>query len=175
MLKKYSNCIINQNKIFFVITILTFFWTLNVWAFSEPVYSGIKKIEITKELFLELETYFKPGCNRENELCLPSNKLFLTYHSTKNDFSNLVSAWNNYTFVYFVKLSKNKYFVDLDRDGSVEIALYPMIAGNNPVTDAYIYSIVDNKIVHFGMGRFHFEWGPYVKDVVKGKWIEPQP
>jgi len=48
-----------------------------------------------------------------------------------------------------------------------------MIAGNNPITDAYIYSVAGDKIVHYGMGKFHFEQGPYVKEIVKGKWTAP--
>ncbi len=175
MLKKYLNYMINRNSniITITITILTLFWTFEVMGYSETVYSGIRKIEISKNRHLEIEPYFAQKCNRENDLCLPSNRLFLVTDTIKHDFSNFISVWNNYTFVYFVKISKDKYLDDLDHDGNFEFALYPMVAGNNPITDAYLYSVVGNKVIHYGMGRFHFEWGPYVKEIIKGKWIEP--
>ncbi len=64
-------------------------------------------------------------------------RLFLVADTKKIDYSNILSKWNNYTFVYFVKIYKDKYLDDLDQDRNLEFALYPMIAGNNPVTDAY--------------------------------------
>lgn len=75
--------------------------------------------------------------------------------------------------MYFVYLKDKTYFSDLDGNGSLEVALYPMITGNNPVTDAYIYSIKGNKLSFYGMGRFHLERGPYVKQIIKKRWIEP--
>lgn len=173
MLKKYLIYMNNQNNALTIIILLVFSWPLITFGYSESVYSGIKKIDVSQDYFLEIASYFQEGCNRENDLCLPSNRLFLVAKTKKNDFSNIVSRWNNYTFVYFVKVSKDKYLDDLDQDGTLEFAIYPMIAGNNPITDAYIYSIAGDKIVHYGMGAFHFEWGPHVKKIVKGKWIEP--
>jgi len=173
MLKRYLSYMNNRNSTIIIMIVLIVSWVVNAFGYSEPVYSGIKKIDVSKYLFLEIESYFKQGCDRENDLCLPSNRLFLVAKTKKSDFSHIISKWNNYTFVYFVKISKDKYLDDLDQDGNLEFALYPMIAGNNPVTDAYIYSIVGDKIIHYGMGRFHFEWGPNVKKIVKGQWIEP--
>lgn len=175
MLKRYLNYMNNRSSTVILMTVLALFWALQVMGYSEPVYSGIKKLEISKNLILEIESYFKQGCDREKDLCLPSNRLFLVTKTEKSDFSHITSKWNNYTFVYFVKITKDKYFDDLDQDGNLEFALYPMIAGNNPITDAYICSIVKNTIIHYGMGRFHFELGPYVNKIEKGKWIEPHP
>ena len=173
MPKKYLSCITSLNSLLAILMFFTFLLPLTTLGYSESVFSGIKKIEVSPNLFLEIETYFNDGCNMENDLCLPSNRLFLVAQAQKTDHSDILSKWNNYTFVYFVKISKGKYFVDLDQNGTLEFALYPMIAGNNPITDAYIYSIAEDEIVHYGMGKFHFERGPHVKKIVKGQWIEP--
>lgn len=172
MLKKYLNYMINRNSTLITITVFILFMTFEVMGYSESVYSGIRQIEISENIHLEIEPYFEQGCDRENDLCLPSNRLFLVTNRIKHDFSNIITVWNTYTFVYFVKISKDKYLDDLDHDGNFEFALYPMVAGNNPITDAYLYSIVGNKIIYYGMGHFHFEWGPYVKEIVKGKRVE---
>ena len=66
-----------------------------------------------------------------------------------------------------MKISPKGYFDDINEDGHFEIALYPMIAGTNPITAAYIYSIVGNNLVPYGKGRFHYERGPYVENIVK--------
>lgn len=173
MPKKFSIYMNNRNSFFIMIMLLAFLLPLSIWGYSESVYSGIKKIEVSKNLFLEMESYFQDGCDRDNDLCLPSNRLFLVTKTKKTDHSDIISSWNNYTFVYFVKISKDKYLYDLDKDGTLEFALYPMIAGNNPVTDAYIYSVSEDKITHYGMGKFHFEQGPHVKEIEKGKWTRP--
>ena len=173
MLKKYLSCMNSRNNFLSIQILIVFLLPLTTFGYSESVYSGIKKIEVSSDLFLEIESYFKDGCDRENDLCLPSNRLFLVAKTKKTDHSDILSKWNNYTFVYFVKISKDKYLYDLDQDRTLEFALYPMIAGNNPITDAYIYSVAGDKIVHYGMGKFHFEQGPYVKEIVKGKWTAP--
>jgi hypothetical protein len=175
MLTKYLIYMNSRNKFLTIIILLAFSIPLTTFGYSESVYSGIKKLEVSPDLSLEIESYFKDECDRERDLCLPSNRLFLIAKTNKTDHSGILSKWNNYTYVYFVKISKDKYLYDLDHDGNLEFALYPMIAGNNPVTDAYVYSVVGDKIVHYGMGRFHFEWGPDVKKIVKGEWIEPHP
>jgi len=162
-----------------LLTILLFVFSSNSWALFEKVFSARNIITINSNISLEINSFFPDDCFDDVGLvsrvdCFPSNELFLFYEGKKLNYSNLVKYWKN-TFVYFVKISHKGYFDDLDKDGNYEIALYPMIAGNNPVTDAYIYSIVGDKIIHYGMGRFHFEWGPYVKKIIKGQWIEPYP
>ncbi len=173
MLKKYLNYMNSRNNFLTILMLFAFSLPLTTFGYSESVFSGIKKIEVSPNLFLEIESYFKVGCDRKNELCLPSNRLSLVASTKKTDYSNILSKWNNYTFVYFVKITQDKYLDDLDQNGNLEFALYPMIAGNNPVTDSYIYSVVGDKLIHYGMGRFHFEWGPHLKKIVKGQWIEP--
>jgi hypothetical protein len=173
MPKKFSIYMNNRNSFFIIIMLLAFLLPLSIWGYSESVYSGIKKVEISKNRFLEIESYFKDGCDRENDLCLPSNRLFLVTKTKKTDHSDIISMWNNYTFVYFVKMSQDEYLYDLDKNATLEFALYPMIAGNNPVTDAYIYSVSEDKITHYGMGKFHFEQGPHVKEIEKVKWTRP--
>lgn len=120
------------------------------------------------ESFLHLILLVK----KKNDLCLPSNQLYLVKENHIYDYSRFIKYWNDETFVYFVKISKNGYFDDIDNDGYLEFAIYPMVAGNNPVTDAYIFSIVGKELKRFGMGKFHYEWGPNVKNILKDKWIK---
>ena len=145
------------------------------WGYSEKVYSAIKNIKISKNTSLRIVSYFEENCDRDLDLCLPLSMLFLNNDGYKYDFSRIIKYWNKETFVYFVRISVKGYIDDLNNDGHPEIAIYPMVAGNNPVTDAYIYSVVGSKLIFYGMGHFHFEWGPYVKNIIKGKWIEPNP
>ncbi len=173
MQKKYSNYIINLSKITFLLSIVIF--SCQLPAYSEKVYSGIKNINTKTGLILKIESYFPQGCNRDWDLCLPSNNLFLIHNNKNSNFSKLLRYWNDITYVYFVKISPKGYLDDLDGDGNLEVAIYPMVAGTNPVTDVYIYTVVENKLVFYGMGRFHFEWGPWVKTIVKDKWIMPNP
>jgi len=174
MLKKYLSSISFQNKK--LLAILTvFIISFPTWSYTEKVYSGIKELSISDNLSLKIISYFNKDCDLEEELCLPSNKLFLIKGSAEYDYSKLIEFWNEDTFVYFVKTSKEGYLNDLDGDGTQEVAIYPMIAGNNPITDVYIYSIVSNSLKFYGMGRFHYERGPYVFEMVKGKWVEPNP
>lgn len=170
---RYSRCTKNLSKNIFFLSILLMSYSL--WGYSEKVYSGIKDIQISKNTSLEIYSYFEENCDRDLDLCLPLNKLFLNNDGYIYDFSKIIKYWNKETLVYFVKLSKNSCSIDLDKDGNPEIAIYPMVAGNNPVTDAYIYSVIENKLVFYGIGRFHFEWGPHVKNIEKGKWVEPNP
>ena len=141
MQKKYSNYTINLNKITFLLTIVIF--SCQLPAYSEKVYSGIKNINTKTGLILEIESYFAQDCNRTWDLCLPSNNLSLTHNNKKYDFSKLLRYWNDITYVYFVKISPKGYLDDLDGDGNLEVAFYPMIAGNNPITNVNIYSIFE--------------------------------
>ena len=170
MLKKFWIIIISLNKLLLLLGLLV---TSSTFAFTEPVFSGTKELVISKSLSLQIKSFFEKGCNLERDLCLPSSQLLLIESGYKYDHSSLIKYWNNFTNVFFVYLKDKNYFYDLDGDGSLEVALYPMVAGNNPITDTYIYSIKENRFIFYGMGRFHFEWGPFVKKIVKGKWIEP--
>ena len=170
MLKKYWIITSSLNKILLLSCLFTI---SSASAFSEPVFSGAKELVISKSLSLQIKSFLKKGCDLERDVCLPFNQLFINESGYTYDYSNLIKHWNNFTYVYFVYLKDKKYFSDLDGDGILEIALYPMIAGNNPITDVYIYSIKGNKLVFYGMGRFHFERGPYVRQIVKGRWLEP--
>ena len=58
--------------------------------------------------------------------------------------------------MYFVKISPNAYYKDLNNDGNFEIAIFPMLAGNNPSTQAYIYSIVGTNLIFYG--KTYFDW-----------------
>ena len=178
MPKKFWIFMKNQNS-HFIFTFFLLFFSCNAWALFEKVFSSKNEVIINNNISLKIESSFPSGCFDDLGLvsrvdCFPSNKLFLFYEGKEFNYSNIVKYWKN-TFVYFVKISPKGYFDDLDNDGNYEVALYPMIAGNNPITDAYVYSVVGNKIVHYGMGKFHFEWGPYVKKIIKGQWIEPHP
>lgn len=159
-----------QNKFCFLVNL---FFVSSTFAYTEQVFSGIKKINISDDVSINIKSTFDKSCNKEIDVCLPSNELFILDHGYRYDYSALVKYWNEETFVYFVYLQDKEYFKDLDGDGNYEIALYPMNAGNNPITDAYIYTLKDNKLIFFGMGRFHYERGPYVKNIIQGKWIEP--
>lgn len=168
----------NQSKRFILISFLLIF-SCNTWALFEKVFSAKNEIKISKNILLKIDTSFPDGCFDDLGLvsrvdCFPSNELFLFTKGKEFNYSNLVKYWKD-DFVYFIKISSKGYFDDLDDDGNYEIAIYPMVAGNNPITDAYIYSIIGDRLVLYGMGRFHFEWGPYVKKIVKGQWIEPSP
>lgn len=143
------------------------------FGFSEQVFSGTKELNLNNISKLDITSYFDESCNPDLDVCLPYNKVTLVEDGYKYDFSNLIRYWNNSTYVYFVYLKGNQYIYDLDGDGILEFALFPMIAGSNPVTDAYIYSIKGNKIIFYGMGKFHYERGPYVQGIIKGNWIEP--
>lgn len=171
MLKKFWIITISQNKLLLLSCLLV---TSSTFAFTEPVFSGAKKLVISKSLSLQIKSFIEKGCDLGRDLCLPSSQLLLNDSGYKYDLSKLIKYWNNSSYVYFVYLKDKKYFSDLDGDGSLEVALYPMVAGNNPITDTYIYSIKGNRLSFYGMGRFHFEWGPFVKQVAKGKWIEPK-
>jgi len=168
----------NQNNHFILIVFLLIF-SGNTWALFEKVFSAKNNIQIIRNISLKIKSSFPNGCFDDLGLvsrvdCFPSNELFLFYKGKEFNYSNHVKYWKD-TFVYFVKISPKGYFDDLDNDGHYEIALYPMIAGNNPITDAYIYSVIGDKLLFYGMGQFHFEWGPFVKKIVKGQWIEPHP
>lgn len=145
-----------------------------VFGFSQQVFSGLKELPLRNTTKLEITSSFEENCNLDIDVCLPYNKLALVKDGYKYDFSNLIRYWNNSTYVYFVYLKANDYLSDLDGDGNLEFALFPMIAGSNPVTDAYIYSINGRSIVFYGMGKFHYERGPYVQNIIKGKWVEPK-
>lgn len=168
-----------QNKIVFVITIMFLFFSTPSWSLFEKVATGIREIHISKNIHLKIESPFPKGCfdswglvSRKD--CFPQNKLFFIISGKKHTFTSIVSNWKD-VFVYFVQLTPQGYFADLDIDGTLEFAIYPMVAGNNVVTDAYIYSIVGNKIIYYGRGRFNSEHGKYVTDIVKGKPICPAP
>ncbi len=179
MLRRCWIIIASQNsKIFFILFFLLFS-PVKSWALFEKVFSSSNEIVVDRTSSLKINSSFPNSCFDDVGLisrvdCFPQNNLCLTVQGKKIDYSYLLKYWTH-EFVYFIKISPKGYLDDLDGDGNPEIALYPMVAGNNPITDAYIYSVVENKLVLYGMGRFHFEWGPYVKNIEKGKWVEPNP
>jgi len=168
-----------QSKIVLVIIFMFLFFSTPSWGLFEKVATGIRDLHISKNIHLEIESPFPKGCFDSLGLvsradCFPKNKLFLIITGKKHNFTKIVSRWND-VFVYFVQLTPGGYFADLDIDGNLEFAIYPMVAGNNTITNAYIYSIVGNKIKYYGIGRFNSERGNCVTDIVKGKSIRPAP
>lgn len=175
MLKKFWIIIISQSKFLLLIT----FIPLPSWALFEEVFSAKNDIFVNDSISLKINSPFPKGCFDETGLvsrkdCFPQNSLWLIKNGKKSDFSQLMRYWTD-VFVYFVKISREGYFKDLDKDGNLEFAFYPMVAGNNPITDAYIYSVNGSDLTFYGTGQFHYERGPYVKNIVKGKWVKPVP
>ena len=176
MLKKFWSIIISQSNFFLLLMV---FIPLPSWALFEEVFSAKNDISVNHSISLKITSPFPKGCfddiglvSRKN--CFPQNSLWLIKNRKKLDFSRLVKYWTD-VFVYFVRISPEGYFKDLDKDGNLEFAFYPMVAGNNPITDAYIYSVNGSGLMFYGTGQFHYERGPYVKNIVKGKWVEPIP
>lgn len=122
------------------------------------------KIPTGQELILKSK--LAPKCYKDdnNEMCFPTNKLFLKTKRGTKDFSKLVSKWD-YFFVYFVKLTKSSHVADLDNDGIYEVAIAPNVAGNNVIIDAYIYSVSNTKLIPYGKGQFNIEYGTHVTDI----------
>ncbi len=179
MLKKYLAIITTRSSHILPILFILLFSSTRSWALFEKVFSSENEIIIDRTLSIKINSTFPYGCFDEVGLvsradCFPKNRLFFIVGDQKKDISHLLKYWTH-EFVYFVRISVKGYIDDLNNDGHPEIAIYPMVAGNNPVTDAYIYSVIENKLVFYGMGHFHFERGPYVKNIIKGKWIEPNP
>ena len=127
-------------------------------------------INLSQETKLYMPSAYTAECIKRNEgHCFPRTSLFLITQNRKYDFSNLIHRWDNSDFIYFIKIDKNKYFTDLDGDGNSEIAIFPMVAGNNPVTSALIFKVKDNKLIHYGVGDFYWEKGEHVINIKKGK------
>lgn len=122
------------------------------------------KIPTGQELILKSK--LAPKCYKDDndEMCFPTNKLFLKTKGDIQDFSKIVSQWN-YFFVYFVKLTKGSHVADLDKDGIYEVAVAPNVAGNNVIIDAYIYSVTNTDLTPYGKGKFNIEFGTHVTDI----------
>lgn len=148
-------------------------------AVLEKVATAKTQISLGAHRRLEIQTDFSSGCYDGDELdlggnCAFTNHLNLFSNGKPYSYDNLLHFWKH-TLVYFVRINKGTYVSDVDNDGLPEIVIYPMIAGNNPITTAYIYTVKGNDLIFYGTGRFNFELGPHVIEIKKGVWIEPLP
>ena len=164
MLKKFLNYMMNQNKIIYIILLLSF----EVFSLTEPVSTAVNKIRLPDGTSIELvsklpeKCYLQADDSSEDIYCFPTNKLFILRKGHKFDYTNLVKKWDDF-FVYFVKIRKDTYYYDLNGDGLYEIALLPMLSGGGAwYLDAYLYTVNKNSLISYGRGRFNWELGKHV-------------
>jgi len=146
-------------------------------AVLEKVATAKTRVSLGTNMYLEIKSEFSSGCYDEEGLnlggnCEFKNRLNLFSNGEFHFHDNLLRFWRH-TLVYFVKINEEGYLSDLNNDGLPEIAIYPMIAGNNPITDAFIYTVKGSNLIFYGMGRFNFEFGPHIVEISKGVWREP--
>ncbi len=145
-------------------------------AYFLPVYSGLTKLVTKSGQYLEIR-----HCWKEDHPCyeyrcdIHLNQFALINGTKRTNYSHLIGDWAYAHHLYFVKIAQNTYLKDLDHDGNPEFAIGYDSGGNNPFVDAYIFSLKNNTIIPYGVGRFHFEWGPYVKNITPGHHPTPSP
>ena len=133
---------------------------------SDPIYSGLTKLETKPGQYLEIKQCWEHEnpCRRSN--CdFHRNFLNLVNGSKKTGFPHLLGDWAQSSYIYFVQIGQNIYLTDLNNDGNFEFAIAYPSSSSNPFVDAYIFSLKNNGITPYGIGRFHTEWGPNVKDI----------
>ncbi len=133
---------------------------------SEPIYSGLTKLETQPGQYLEIKQCWEhENPCRRGHCDFHRNFFNLVNGSKKTGFSHLLGDWAQSSYIYFVQIGPNEYLKDLNNDGSNEFAIAYPSGSSNPFVDAYIFSLKNNGITPYGIGRFHTEWGPNVKNI----------
>ncbi len=165
MLKKYLSYTKSRfSKRIFLLILLFFNESYSFYDVS----TGTDEIKIDSETKLVLLNQIKKKCFQ------PEPKLFCrpeVFFIVKNEkffysFPDIVEEFQGF-YYYFVKINENNYIQDLDNDGNFEFAIYPTIAGNNPVTEAYIYTFKNQMIIPYGKGKHFWEKGRHVVNIKK--------
>ncbi|MBP5296289.1 MAG: hypothetical protein J6Y94_03040 [Bacteriovoracaceae bacterium] len=132
----------------------------------EPIYSGLTKLETKPGQYLEIKQCWEhENPCRRSHCDFHRNFFNLVNGSKKTSFPHLLGDWAQNSYIYFVQIGQNKYLKDLNNDGNFEFAIAYPSSSSNPFVDTYIFSLKNNGITPYGIGRFHTEWGPHVKNI----------
>lgn len=176
MLKRYLIYMKNLDKLLFITAVTISLFSTNAWCLFEKVASAqvtitddkdpqyLQKITLPNNINIHIRSHFPNGCFDEDGLsdrneCFPITQLYLDKNDKKVDHSKIINSnedWQD-VFTYFVKIAPNTYYKDLNNDGNYEIALFPMVAGNQVPCRAYIYSAKGTDLVFYGTGWLSWE------------------
>ena len=136
-------------------------------ALYGPPSTGVERLKLKDgEIVIKINRSrqcMKDANDGKDVLCFPNSIMTLTKKGKVYDLTKIIERWNEF-YIFFVKIRKNKYLADLNNDKRDEIAILPMLSGGGEhVSDAYIYTVMDDGLKFFGKGRFFWEFGDYVK------------
>ena len=139
-------------------------------ALYGPVSTAVEKLKLV-DGGISIRSHVSPASRKcikkarlgQDVLCFPNSRMTLVRNGKTYDLTKIIAEWNEF-YVFFVKIRKDKYLVDLNSDNRYEIAILPMLSGGGAhVLDAFIYTIMDNGLKYYGKGRFFWEFGDHVK------------
>lgn len=165
MLKKYLNITTILSSLILLISFFLSFPTRS--CMSADVSTGVEKLELGEGRKIEIFPNVDPQCiidsnDGKDVLCFPHSTMKMTVQEKAFDLTNLISKWDE-CYVYFVKIRKDKYLADLNNDGKPEIAILPMLSGGGAwYLTAYLFTVTDQGLVKYGIGRFAWELGEHV-------------